>query len=264
MLSDKSVDLLVSAPIAVYGQGEARRRAAALEAVKAAAKDLELDPMKPPIPRFAAGEDTLAAAVRVLGLSHASKKLEEYRRQRAACDELEKRFAALLRRRDELRVVELDRMRESLVRGRVPEPAAPKLRDELSAIRAELDTIGEYNVRLLLPSRAEGAVLREALSPAEWLGVCLYAHLLGEHLRAVTEDEPYNSKARRLAETANNVARMYEKEVNIAGSKRFPPEHDRAVRCIRWAVETADLHRLAERREPTIEELAGESAGAPA
>jgi hypothetical protein len=263
VLSDESIDRLVSAPMVNYGKGEERRRADAREAVMVAADELEFDPMKPPLPRFAAGEDTLAAAVRALGLSHAAKALEQYRRRRAACEELARRFEALRRRRDELRIVELNRLRQELERGRVPEPASEELRAELGAIHTELSTIGDFDVGLLVQYRPDRAVLEEAIKEREWLTVTFLVHLISERLLALTEDEPYNAKARMFALTANSVAVSYERRVNTA-PQRFAPEHERAVRSIRWCVQTADLHRLPERRERTFEELAGEPVDVPA
>jgi hypothetical protein len=258
MLSDKAVDQLIAAPIATYGQDNAHRRAAAREAVAGAAEELGLDPKKPPLPKFGAGEDTLAAAVRVLKLDTASKALEKYRGQRAPCVELEQHFETLKRRRDELRIVELNRLREELTRGRIPAPASEKLRAELDAIRTELDTVGGYDVGLLVPQRPDAAVLSEAITEPEWLGVTFYIHLVSERLLSLTSGEPNTSRARMLARTANTVAASYERTVNNAPA-RFAPEHDQAIRSIRWCVETADLHGIRasdqRRRERELEEL---------
>jgi hypothetical protein len=257
MLSEKVIDGFV-APVATYGQENIRRRAAAREAVAAAAEELGLDAKKPPLPKFAAGEDTLAAAVRVLKLEAASKALEKYRGQRAACVELEQRLEALRRRRDQLRIVELNRLREELRRGRVPAPASEKLRAELEGVANELDTVGDYDVGLLVPFRPDAAVLREAIAEPEWLGVTFYVHLVSDRLLSLTGEEPASSKARHLARTANAAALAYERTVNTAPA-RFAPDYDKTLRSIRWCVETADLHDIRageqRRRERELEEL---------
>jgi hypothetical protein len=41
---------------------------------------------------------------------------------------------------------------------------------------------------------------------------------------------------------------------------KFAPEHYEALKAIRWAVETSNLHQLAERRERTLDELVAEPA----
>jgi len=62
MLSDKALDTLVAATSFTYGMGDAQRRDGAREAVNVAAAELELEPLAPSLPRFAASEDILRAA----------------------------------------------------------------------------------------------------------------------------------------------------------------------------------------------------------
>jgi hypothetical protein len=100
--------------------------------------------------------------------------------------------------------------------------------------------------------------LHESLGEKEWPAVCLYIHLVAEKLTALTEDEPYNSKASRIAERASSVATSYEKTVNTSMRKKFTEEYFQLIRSIAWCVQTADLHRVTARREREIEELAGE------
>jgi hypothetical protein len=258
-MTSKTIEALLAAPTSSYGQNDAHRRAAAREAVDVAAEELGFNPRQPPLPRFKDGESTLAAAVRVLQLSAAEKALAEHERVRSACDAVEARFATLRDRRAELQDGELQRIRSAVTSGRVPEPAAAKVRDEIAKINAELDTVAGTPTGQLVPfRRPPDAVLAEAITEEEWLDVCLYAHLVSDRLLALTEEEPYNSKARRTAQIASSVATSYEKRVNAGVRTRFTPEHDQAVRSIRWCVEQADLHRVAARRERTLEELARE------
>jgi hypothetical protein len=83
-MSDKSIDALVAAATPAWRVGDKARRASAREAVMAAAKELELDPLKPSLPRFAAGESLLRAAVRVLRLEKVEKALEAARARDSA------------------------------------------------------------------------------------------------------------------------------------------------------------------------------------
>jgi hypothetical protein len=58
MLSDKTIAAFVSAPMINYGEGDARRRAAALEVVERASKEIGIDdPMNPPLPKPAGSRD---------------------------------------------------------------------------------------------------------------------------------------------------------------------------------------------------------------
>jgi len=262
LLSDRSVDGLVVAAMNTYGQGDGHRRAAAREAVVAAADQLGLDPRRPP---YEDDQPPLHEAVRVLGFEHAAKALEEYRRCRAACDELAQRFAALRRRRDELQIGEVERLREQLSRGRMPQEASEKLKAELGEIRAKLDTIGDHDVSALIPRRPDQAVLEEAFTEPQWLSVCFYLHLLGDHLKSVVETQSGNRNALNAALAASAPARGYEKTVS-ANPARFSPEHDRSIRSIRWCVHVADLHGLRAVKqaedERTLAELRAAEAAA--
>ena len=178
VLSEKVLDELVACTRASLTMGAAARRAAARDAVRAAAKELGFDADAPPIPAMTGGDESLDAAVRVLKLSRAAKEVELHGRQQAALKQLEQRYAALERRRNELRIVELDRLRESVKAGRVPEPASQKLRDELDAIRKELATLANPDyIGSLLPYRSDVGIISDALTEDEWLAVTLYLHL---------------------------------------------------------------------------------------
>lgn len=267
VLSEETVSRFVEAAWSRTREGGIgpQQRKLSREVVQAGAAELELDPASLPLPRFAAGESSLAAAVRLLKLARVEKALEQHRRQRAAAEEVEQRFAALARRRDELRVLEADRLRESVKAGRVPARASKELRGELDAIRQELETIPASllgrDLLGFLPSRPEDAVIQEALSEREWLAVSLYVLLLGERVRALTVDEPPNSRAHNLARIVDQPARGYARHVNVRAGHTIAEEHQTALRAIAAAVERADLYSLPERRERTLDELAG-AAGA--
>lgn len=260
LLSDQSVDALVAAAMNTYGQGDGHRRAAAREAVTRAARDLEFDPARPP---YEDDQPPLAEAVRVLGLDHAAKALAQYRRQRARCTKRAEQFAALRRRQAELRIVELDRLREEFVQDRDPKPASEKLRAELAQISAELDTIGDHDVSLLIPARPDRAVLEEAFTEPQWLTICFYLHLLADHLKSVVEKQSGSRKALNAAQAASAPAEGYERTVNARLAK-FPPEHDRSVRSIRWCVHTADLHGLRAQKQAEDERSLAELRAAEA
>src|SRR5262249_21836897 len=131
------------------------------------------------------------------------------------------------------------------------------------------DTVAGYDVGLLVPFRPDNAVLDEAIAEPQWLGVTFYVHLVSDRLQAVLlEGAAPTAKARHLARTANAAALAYERRVNTAPA-RFAPDHDKAVRSIRWCIEAADLHDIRageqRQRERELEELlAAEPADVPA
>lgn len=262
VLSETAVSRLYEAAYSPDRIGRARERELARAAVRAAAEELGLDPEAPALPRFGKGEDPLGAAVRVLGLDKVAKQVEQYHRQRAALEKVQRHFALLERRRGELRVLELDRLRESVIAGRAPEPAPEKLREELDAIRRELETIGNTeHLEQLLPFRSDLGIIQDALSEEEWLAVSFYLHLIAERLRALTADEPRNSRAHMAARTVDSQARGYARRLNNRPARMIDGEptdreHESRLRGIAAAIELADLYSLPERRERTIEELA--------
>lgn len=232
------------------------------KAVRAAAAELQLDAKHPPEPRFEDGEGALHAAARVLRLRTVEKALEQHERQQAAASEVEQRFAALTRRRDELRVVEADRLRESARAGRVPEPASKKLRDELDSIRSQLDTVpvslipGRHgaNPVPLLPFRPAAAVIEETLSEREWLAVVFYLCLVSKRVRADAADARPSEQSRKqmYAALADQPARNYRKRVSAGVDTTFSQEYWSTLRAITAAVQRADL----DTGEEPVEEFA--------
>lgn len=243
--------------------GVKARRDAAREVVKAAAEELGIDPLAPPLPKFAAGEEALAAAVRVLKLTRAEKALRDYRVRRDALEQVIQRYAELSHRRRQLALIERGRIHDQVTAGRVPEPAPQKARDELAAILLELELIGPEPLEHVYPFQPDTAVYEHAIEPDEWLAVVLYLHLTRERLLMLTENEKPRSHARAQAEGAAVLANRYEQTANSRmGADAGMQKHYVAVRAVRLAVEVADLNRVHERqeRERSIEELAAASA----
>ena len=96
LLSDKCLEALIACTRPSHTMGVRARRKAAQEAVTAAAEELGFDPLAPPLPRFAAGEDEVSAAVlRVLKVPGIEKELEKHRARVAACRAAAERLAEL-------------------------------------------------------------------------------------------------------------------------------------------------------------------------
>jgi hypothetical protein len=266
MLSNKSVERLVAAPQVQYGRGEARRRGDAREAVKAAADELGFDPLAPPLPRFAAGEDVLrAAALRVMPVSGLDKALEKHRARVAACQAAAGRIGELVERRRHLERVELGRMHDQIMAGKVPGPPPAEAIAQGRAIDDELALLGTADVPghgLAERVRAwvgpdERAIILEASTPGALPSVVFYGALVVERLRVLTEDEHYDSGAARTTQRAAAELATLLKHVNLKGSH----ELSRTLRGVRGAVELADLHLLHERQELSIEQLEAAKAG---
>jgi hypothetical protein len=267
MLSSKSVERLVATPQADYTRGATRRRSDAREAVKIAAEELGFDPLAPPFPRFAGGEDVLrAAALRVLTVPGLEKELERHRARVAACGAHADAIAELVARRQELERVELGRRHDQVMAGKAPGPSPAEAIAECRAIDDELALLGAADVPGLgLAERVrawvqadEHPLILEAATPAALPSITFYGALVVERLKVLTEDEPYNSPAattaqRTAAELANLVKRF-----------NFRTEDEglyRVLRAVRAAVELADLHLLHERQVASIEQLEAASVG---
>jgi hypothetical protein len=147
LLSNNSVDELVACTRPSSTTGVTRRRAAAREAVTAAAEELGFDPLAPSLPRFAAGEDVHAAAVlRVLKVPGIEKELEKHRGRAAACRAAAERLAELEDRAMRLQRIELGRLHDQIMAGKVPGPAPADAIAERSRIAAELALVGPADV----------------------------------------------------------------------------------------------------------------------
>jgi hypothetical protein len=253
MLSSKSLDGLVSCSAGVYGVDAAKWRATAREAVAAAAKELGIDPLTPPLPRFAAGEDEVAAAVRVLKLP-IEKELEKHRARADACRVAAERIAGLEHRHAQLERVEHGRQHDQIMAGKVPGPAPAQAIAEQQAVAAEL-ALSPSSARITeFVSESEKSIIRAAAERPDVLpSVVFYCDLVAERLLMLTDDEPHNSVARSTARRAAATPRAFASRVNN-GTDR---ELDAIVRRVRRAVDLADLHRRQEReqRETTIEQL---------
>jgi hypothetical protein len=249
LLSAKSVDALVGSIAVTYGMSDRQRRDGAREAVNAAARELELDPLAPPLPRFGAGENVLGAAVRVLKLTEVDKRVEKHRGRAEAAEAAAARLAELDERRRELERVELGRMHDQIMAGKAPGPPPAEAIAELGTIERELALVGSPNVRGWLP--VEPAVIRKAITAAMLPSVIFYGDLVVERLKVLTEDEPYNSPASRTAKQAAGELRSLARSLEYGQDR----ELDRTVRAVRSAVELADLFRLHEKQESTIETL---------
>jgi hypothetical protein len=262
MLSDKTLGRLVAATRPGFVVQGSEARAGAREAVNAAAAELELDPLAPSLPRFAAGEDMLrAAALRVLPVPGLDKTLEKHRAKVAACQAAADRIAELEGRRHELRRVELGRMDDQIKAGKVPGPPPADAIAELQAVEAQLSLVGSGGVshptaseRIRAWVRAdERPLIREAIATPQAFGsVVFYGALAVERLRVLTEDEHYNSPAARTAKlAAAQVATL----VNSVSNRKDDADLYHMTRGVRAAVELADLHLLQEREALTIEQL---------
>jgi hypothetical protein len=270
MLSDNALDTLAAATQFAYGVGDAQRRTNAREAVKAAAAELDLDPLAPSLPRFAAGEDVLrAAALRVLTVPGLDKALEKHRARVAACDAAADRIAELEGRRHELGRIELGRMDDQIKAGKVPGPPPADAIAELQALEAQLALVGSGGVshasaseRIRAWVRAdERPLIVEAIRDRQvFASVILYGLLVAERLRVLTEDEHYKSPAARTAQRAAAEVRGLVKSFNL---RREDAELDRTARAVAAAVELADLHLLHERQQLSVEQLEAAST-APA
>jgi hypothetical protein len=255
LLSTKAVAALVDSTIVTYGMGDRQRRDGARKAVNAAAAELELDPLAPPLPRFAAGEDVLAAAVRVFKLADVDKRLEKHRACREAAEAEAARLEELEVRRVELDRIELGRKNDQIMAGRAPGPTPAEAIAERRAITDEL-AFGSPNVRGWI--RPDSAVIRETIETSAVLpSAVFYADLVAERLKVLTEDERYNSPASRTAKFAAGQARALAKSLQHGNNR----ELDRTVRAVRLAVELADLFRLRERQESTVESLEAAKVG---
>jgi hypothetical protein len=257
LISGKSVEALVACTRPSYTMGDRARRAAAREAVTAAAEELGIDPFAPPLPRFAAAEDEVAAAMlRVLAIPDVEKELKRHRARAAACRAAAERLAELKDRARQLQRIELGRIHDQINAGKVPGPAPAAAIAERSAILDELDLVGNADVAAYVPETEAPLLMDAAIQPIVFPSFILYAELIVERLRLLTEGEPYNSAASMIAKrTAGLVAKLAQAQF---GQDR---ELDRTVRAVSAAVTLADLHLIHERREPTVERLETARAG---
>jgi hypothetical protein len=268
LLSSESVEQLVAASrTPQHGVGHTRHRESAREAVERAAKELGFSATEPPLPKFSAGEDVVAAACRVLRLTRPDTALEAYRARRNALEQVRLRRGALEERHERALAIERERISKEVKAGRDPGPSAKKARDELAAIQHELDLIPSLEeLESVVPFQSDAAIREQEITPAEWPGVVLYQHLVRDSLLVLTEEEKPQSQARMQAELAAASASRYEQTVNArVGLDDAGQAHYVAVRAARLAVEIADLHeRLArerrrQERERSIEELAADA-----
>jgi hypothetical protein len=259
LLSDAHLDALVACAMPDYGTGVAARRTAAREAVTAAAEELGFDALAPPLPRFVAGEDVVSAAVlRVLELPGVEKELEKHRARAAACRTAAERIAELKSRCAQLQRIELGRIHDQVMAGRVPGPAPTEAIAERSAIASELDLIGEADVSTYAPASEKPLLMEAAMRPAVFPSVIFYGELVVERLRMLTDGEHYQSAAAMTAKTTQQGV------ANLARRAQYGEELrqlDRSVRAVRRAVTLADLHLLHEKHEPTIDDLETARAG---
>ena len=258
MLSSKAIDALVECSRASYTIGNAARRAAAREAVSAAAAELGFDPLKPPLPRFAAGEQILTAAVvRVLAVPGVERELEQSRARVDACRAAAERLADLRRRCDELQRVELGRIHDQIMAGKVPGAAPADAIAERQKIAAELELVGSANVEAFVRESDLSVAADAAMRPDVFASVMFYAALVEERLRLLTADERHGSPAVATAKAASaEVANLAKRSARLAD-----PALARKVRAARAAVELADLHLLQERHAASVEELETAAAG---
>jgi hypothetical protein len=153
LLSTKSLEALVACTRPSHTMGVKARRAAAREAVTAAAEELGIDPLAPTLPRFAAGEDEVSAAVlRVLKVPGIEKELEKHHARAAACRAAAERLAELEDRARQLQRIELGRIHDQIMAGKVPGPAPADAIAERSAIAAELEIVGSADVTAWVPA----------------------------------------------------------------------------------------------------------------
>jgi hypothetical protein len=258
VLSGKSVEALVECTRPSDTIGDRARRAAAREAVNAAAKELGIDPLAPPLPRFATGEDEVAAAVlRVLAVPDVEKELKRHRARAAACRAAAERLAELKDRARQLQRIELGRIHEQINAGKVPGPAPTDTIAERSVILDELDLVGNADVAAYVPETEAPLLMDAAMRPDVFPSVILYAKLVVERLRMLTGGEPNNSAA------SISAKRMADLIAKLARKARFEQDRElnRTVRAVSTAVTLADLHLLHERDEPTVEGLETARAG---
>jgi hypothetical protein len=270
MLSSNALDALVAAAQLTWGTGDAARRAGAREAVNAAADELGLDPLAPsPLPRFAAGEDVLrAAALRVLTVPGLDKSLEKHRAQVAACRAAADRIAELEERRRQLERVELGRMHDQIMAGKVPGPPPAEAISELTALDAELALVDSAantrrtpadRIRAWVPAAERRLIVEAVSAPAALGSVVFYGRLVVERLKVLTEDEHYQSPAARTTQRAAAEVDTLMKHFNV---RKDHAGLSRTVRAVSATVELADLHQLQERHELTIEQLEAAHGGA--
>jgi hypothetical protein len=258
LLSSKSVDELVACTMARPGVGVAARRAAAREAVTGAAEELGIDPLAPPLPRFSTGEDEVAAAVlRVLKVPGVDKELEKHRARAAACRAAAERLAELEDRARQLQRIELGRLHDQIMAGKVPGPAPADAIAERSKIAAELELVGAADVAAWVPETEAPLLMDAAMRPDVFPSVIFYFTLLAERLRMLNEGEHYKSAASMTAQRTAGTVEVLVRKIN-GGHDR---DLDRMVRAVRNAVTLADLHLLQEHHELTVEELETARAG---
>jgi hypothetical protein len=263
MLSSEALEGLVTSTTFTYRMGDTARRAGAREAVEAAAKELGLDPLAPTLPRFAAGENVLrAAALRVLTVPGLEKTLERHRARVAAARSAADRLAELEHRRRELELVERARINDQIMAGKTPGPAPAEAIAELQRLGAELALAGGAgHVRASVPADERALILEAILTPAAIGSVVFYGALVGERLRVLTEDEPYNSPAARTAKGAHAEVTSLIKPLSY---RKQDHELYRTGRAVRAAVELADLYLLHEKHDLTIDELDAAKGPKPA
>lgn len=258
LLSSKSVDALIACTRPSSTMGVRARREAAREAVRAAGHELGFDPLAPPLPRFAAGEDEVAAAVlRVLKAPGVEKELEKHRARAAACRAAAERLAELRERAGELQRIELGRLHDQITAGKIPGPAPADAIAERSKIAGELELIGSADVAAWVPATEDPLLMDAAMRPDVLPSVIYYAALVAERLRMLTEGEHYKSAAVTIAKRSAATVEQLLRKANYGQDR----ELDRTARAVRAAVTLADLHLFHERHESTIEELETARAG---
>jgi hypothetical protein len=258
LLSDNSIDALAAATRPGFVVQDSQARAGAREAVTAAAKELDLDPVKMTgkLPRFAAGEDVLHAAVRVLQLDKVEKALAAAHARAEASQTHAAEVAALRDRRAELVRIELVRRQDALKAGKVPPPMPAKVRDELAELNAELYPVETLDVRQLISYEPDRGVIEDALPPRGLVSIVFYGELVAERLRGLTENEQYSAPAARTASRAAAEVR------SLGHSNRLlkQPELDATIRRVRSAIELADLHLRHQKQALSIEQLESASS----
>lgn len=264
LLSSDAVEQLVAASQVRYGESDDSRRAASRAAVESGARELGIDPLAPPLPRFADGETVLSAgALRVLKLP-LEKKLEQERQRADACKAAADRIAELERRRDELSKAERARMLKSIQGGQAPGAAPPKAVAELQAILGELALVDEESaqVRGWVYANERGVILEAVSTPETMPSLVLYGALCVQRLRALTANERYDSSTSRATQLASAEVRGFVKDLQYLRGRN--EELYGIARGIERAVEIADLHRLQQRAELTLEQLDEAARSRPA
>lgn len=251
ILSEHALEELVTVASLAWAVGDRARRDGAREAVSKAARELGIDPLRPPLPRFGAQESVARAAVRVLGLESVEKAIAQAQGRDEARSAHSADVAGKRARRDELVRIELARRQDHLRAGKTPPPMSQKTRDELLSLFVELLPFDGVDADRLIPYEPELGVILDALPERGLPSLVFYGELVVERLRVLTEDERSDSQAARTRDNTAAAVRTL-----TTGPRFYRDEAlETAVRRVRIAVELADLHLLHEKHALSVEQL---------